>query len=256
MANTNWSSAEGDARGVTAQNTVAGYFADSDDAHRAINELADEGFAFNEIGAAFHAPAQPGPISPSERAVNDLPIRSPGVSGSSDAGPLSDSSAVSPLGPKNWGSGPFFTSPSEPPPIPGAEIPSNLLREIPSELASDFDRRPSSQAGSTHDYAYSGSAFESSFSGMGIPQGQARCLSRELRRGGAIVTVKAGSRREAAEEILMRNHGVIRYESEPTSIEEARDTGGANERVQVFGEIHRVYPGYIPSEDVRERKAS
>jgi hypothetical protein len=72
------------------------------------------------------------------------------------------------------------------------------------------DHRPLS---SGYNYAYSGSAFESSFSGMGIPQEHSRRLSRDLRRGGAVVTVRAGSRNSTAEAVLQRNNGVVRYES-------------------------------------------
>jgi len=55
---------------------------------------------------------------------------------------------------------------------------------------------------------------------------------------------------------MERNHGTIRYEIESTVEETAWDSGNQNERVEIFGEIHRVYPGYIPHEELRDRKAS
>lgn len=106
------------------------------------------------------------------------------------------------------------------------------------------------------DYAYSGSAFESSFSGMGIPQQHAQRLSRELQRGGAVITVRAGARNRTAEAIMDRNNGIIRYESASRAGESARENEKPDTRVEVFGEIHRVYPDYVRSSDTRERKVS
>jgi hypothetical protein len=104
------------------------------------------------------------------------------------------------------------------------------------------------------DYAYSGSAFESSFSGMGVPQPHARRLSNELRRGGAIVTVNAGSEAAKAEQILERNGGTVRYEAadllnDPTLGEES------DSRVEVFGSVQRVYPAHT-QRSIPDRKAS
>jgi len=65
--------------------------------------------------------------------------------------------------------------------------------------------------------------------------------------------VKGGSRTEAAERIMERNHGWIRYESAPLQMETGTESRG---RVDVFGEVHRAYPGYVQGEDVRARKAS
>lgn len=91
---------------------------------------------------------------------------------------------------------------------------------------------------------------------MGIPHEHAQRLSRELRRGGAVVTVRAGSRNAAAEAVMERNHGTIRYESGFAAGENALDSGNQEERVEIFGEVHRVYPAYVPAQDVRDRKAS
>jgi hypothetical protein len=55
---------------------------------------------------------------------------------------------------------------------------------------------------------------------------------------------------------MQRNNGVIRYESASAAGETAWESGPPESRVEVFGEIHRVYPGYVPREDVRSRKAS
>jgi hypothetical protein len=237
-----------------ARETVAGYFASAEDATNAIHELMDDGFALNEIGAAYHdAPLQQKRSStasaagPTSRSIEgDFPLQSKKDRVENLTGVTSGTDAVRPWG-LFTGGGKQFMGAERPGPITGSEIPPDIPRELPSELAPEEGGRA---AGS---YAYSGSAFENSFAGMGIPSEQARRLSRELRRGGAVVTVKAGQRTPAAEQIMERNHGTIRYDSGPVSMDEARDTG---EQVDVFGQMHRVYPGHIPAEDARRRKAS
>ena len=328
MSSSSWNSAERDTGNTTASGTVAGYFASGDDAHRAINELLEEGFSSREIGAAFHGDSslRSSSSQPSAQAVNDLPIRSVASADTTPAGAASGTNAVSPWG-LSTGGGTVIAGATAPGPIPGGEIPSGLPSNIPSELASDADNRtsrisspksPKQAAGGNvpatggfhetreemrkhgswweklkhvfggertdaaakrepvsdksslnfgtgeghlgtyadHDYAYSGSAFESSFSGMGIPREHAQRLSRELRRGGAVVTVRAGSKNAAAEAVMERNHGTIRYESGTAAGETALDSGNQEERVEIFGEVHRAYPGYVTADDVRDRKAS
>jgi hypothetical protein len=81
---------------------------------------------------------------------------------------------------------------------------------------------------------------------MGVPESRSRSLSNFIRRGGAVVTVNAGSRQTEAENILERHHGQIREESGSLTQDEALTTGSPS-RVQVFGHVQRVYPGYISS---------
>ncbi len=328
MSNDSWNSAVRDTGNTTASGTVAGYFASGDDAHRAINELLEEGFSSREIGAAFHGDSalRSSSAQASAQAVSDIPTRSASAADATPAGAASGTNAVSPWG-LSTGGGTVIAGASAPGPIPGGEIPSGLPSNIPSELASDTGNRTSrtyspesaqQTAGGNvpatggfhethdetrkheswwsklkhvfgsehtnaaakrepvsdksslnfgtgeghlgtyadHDYAYSGAAFESSFSGMGIPQEHAQRLSRELGRGGAVVTVRAGSRNVAAEAVMERNHGTIRYESQSAAGESAWNSGNQEERVEIFGEVYRVYPAYIPADDVRDRKAS
>ena len=303
-----------DPESTQPEGTVAAYFTKGEDAHRAINDLLEQGFGSREIGAAFHSGESSSPASSSSTSglsKNDSPIRSASRSGTTAAGAESDTNAVTPSG-LSTGGGTVISGAASPGPITGSDIPSNLPKEVPSELASDAGRRgaatsknlpatggfnetrqheswwtklkhifggESTDATTRHepvsesslnygtgeghlgnyqnrDYSYSGSAFESSISGMGIPREHARRLSRELGRGGAVVTVRAGSRSADAEKIMERNHGTIRYEMEPIVEETGWDSSNQNERVEIFGEIHRVYPGHIPEEDVPERKAS
>ena len=294
--------------------TVAAYFTNGEDAHRAITDLLEQGYGSREIGAAFHSgesSLQASPSSTSGLGKNDSPTRSASRSGTTVAGAESDTNAVTPSG-LSTGGGTVISGAASPGPIPGSDLPSNLPKQVPNELVSDAGRggaatsksvpatggfhetrqheswwtklkhifggestdattrrEPVSESslnygtGEGHlgtyenrDYSYSGSAFESSFSGMGIPRQHAQRISRELGRGGAVVTVSAGSRSADAEKIMERNHGAIRYEMESNAQESAWDAGNQNERVEIFGEIHRVYRGYVPEEEVRERKAS
>lgn len=231
MPASNWDTTRQSGSGI-----VAGYFAKAEDAHRAIGELLKEGFNSGDIGAAFHSSGLRAAGSAEE--VNDLPVRTDDEERDRrPSGATSGTEAVSPWGLFTGGGTPFAGA-SRPGPIPGSEIPSTLPRELPSEFASE--------------HAYSGSAFESSFSGMGIPAEHARRLARELAQGGAVVTIKAGARESVAEGVMQRNHGVIRYESAPTS---EMVNENQSSRVQVFGEVHRVYPGYVPGQE-QERKAS
>jgi hypothetical protein len=104
-----------------------------------------------------------------------------------------------------------------------------------------------------YEYAYSGAAFESAFSGMGVTQSNARSLVSNLQQGGAIVSVDATGRLDDAERILERNHGQIRYEAVPES---AKWSDLPGERVRVFGRLSRAYPEYLTGANTPARKAS
>ena len=311
--------------------TVVAYFSSDEDAQNAINELVDEGFPVDEIGAVFHsrggaagAGSEAGTTSSPTRSHHDEMTQF-GSTGSAagTAGAESNTSGVTPAG-LSTGMGTGFTGPQRPGPIPGSEIPSSIPSELPSGLESsdkppvygqtqpDLDssyagggltaspasteydrareasserctssgeswwdkvkhlfsgdtgkkRKPRSDKGaasfgtgerqlgvaSEYDYPYSGSAFESSFCSMGIPESRSRRLASFIRRGGAIVTVVTESRQAEAERILERNHGRIKEESESLAQDESWGTGSEASRVQVFGRVQRVYPGYISSE--------
>lgn len=323
-----------DADNTRSGSTVAGYFVSGEDAHRAINELLEEGFSARQIGAAFHSNLSfrsPGSRS-TLSGTDDDSIQAVARLDASVAGAASGTNAVTPMG-LSTGGGTVIAGAGNPGPIPGSEIPSTLPSDIPSDIASGrVDRRDASMrsnlsaanenlqqgagdyeprgnesrrtfesleheswwdklksvfGGSEHtdtaerrgpvsdksslnygtgegsldidtkqNPVYSGSAFESSFAGLGIPQAHSQRLSRELGRGGAVVTVDAGSRSADAEEVLVRNHGIIRYESEPVPGEEASDSGNQEARVEIFGEVHRSYPGFVAEDRKRERRAS
>ncbi|MGA7524253.1 MAG: hypothetical protein WBW84_17510 [Acidobacteriaceae bacterium] len=95
-------------------------------------------------------------------------------------------------------------------------------------------------------HPYSESAFEGSFLQMGLGAQEARSLSGELSRGGAVVSVRASDRAALAEGILERNHGRVRWETASGSGREA----DRESPVQVYGSM-RGY--YRPEEGLRRR---
>ncbi|HTW47925.1 MAG TPA: hypothetical protein VMD92_08250 [Acidobacteriaceae bacterium] len=97
------------------------------------------------------------------------------------------------------------------------------------------------------DYEFSEPSFENSFLGMGLSVRDARSLSHELSRGGAIVSIAAISRASLAEGILQRNRGVIRFES--LAAEGSVSEGSS---VEIYGRMRNYYR---PEESAR-RKAS
>jgi len=97
------------------------------------------------------------------------------------------------------------------------------------------------------DYEYSAPVFEESFGQMGVGAERARSLSRDLSRGGAVVTVRAGARGTQAESILERNHGQVRLEMSVSSAEPDRTSP-----VQVYGTME----GFGRSDSGQFRKAS
>jgi hypothetical protein len=96
------------------------------------------------------------------------------------------------------------------------------------------------------EHPYSESAFEGSFMEMGLGAQEARSLSGELSRGGAVVSVRATDRAALAEGILERNHGRVRWETVSGSGREA----DRESPVQVYGSM-RSY--YRPEEGLRRR---
>jgi hypothetical protein len=288
-------------KNLVAGSSVAGYFANGEDARRAIDALLDEGFDIREIGAAFHSRVR----RDSMLALEEEPTRRMSKSDDSMAGVASGSSGVTPSG-LSTGGGTAIAGSHKPGPITGAEIPSGLPTNIPSELPTDAEVRVTKSkkgpvmaaqtssvskederswrerletvfgrqstmgsmaasrkfgTGEGHlegiaDYAYSSSAFEQSFTRMGIPPEHARRVAQELQRGGAVVTVKAGGRAAEAESVLLRNHGIIRYETPAARREPSRDMGHTGGRMEIFGEVHRVYPNYVPQGKQIARNAS
>lgn len=119
------------------ENLVVGYFSNGADAHRAINELIDEGFRPAEMGAAFRtglAGADGQQPSVGEiKGMRELTEKNPALAGSV-GGPGSGDEAVTPAGLSPGSGNSFPGAPSTPGPIPGAEIPSTLKHDLPEML--------------------------------------------------------------------------------------------------------------------------
>jgi uncharacterized protein (TIGR02271 family) len=135
---------------------------------------------------------------------------------------------------------------------------------------------------SEHEYDFQGQAFEDSLSGTGIDPDRATYLTRSLRPGGAIVTVRDTDRSVEAEQILSANGGSVRYEDASgidaadstgqeitdTDLVDRRPVGGvppsnaspagvrsdAVDRVQLFGEVLRVHKERILRAEARISK--
>jgi hypothetical protein len=111
-----------------------------------------------------------------------------------------------------------------------------------------------------YEYAYSGAAFESAFFGMGVAPAYAQHLAVSIRRGGAIVTVDSAGTSKDAEEILERNGARVREEAaasaSSSASEDAWSDANRGDRVQLFGKVQQVYPGYVSSTGEATRKAS
>jgi hypothetical protein len=214
-------------------------------------------------GTGFAGATRPGPI-PGSQIPQDLRREVPSTLRSSGTAPISESTGVMPA------SGPAYVERSQREGRSQLEASwwDKLKHLFSGERSSDESVRrapvsetPSRRFGtgegelgiaSEYDYPYSGSAFESSFTSMGVSPDRSRYLAREIRRGGAIVTVNAGSMIAEAERILERNHGAIRYEAAAVA-DETLETAAGPARVQIFGRVHRVYPGYVSSTEPRRR---
>jgi hypothetical protein len=289
--------------------TVVGYFANGEDAHRAIHALLNDGFEATQIGAAFNtsnygssneagrsseSPASYGKsvsypdLEPSDAGLNisaaetadDYTSVTPtlgggtgtGMAGAGKPGPITGSDLShlnlpheikSTLAPDRPGETPLYT-----PPGTGdfsashTDHPSWLEKlshvfggkrkhEADSDLVNATSQNfgtgeghlgitPEAAAGYRNNYSrpYSHSAFESSFTGLGLPEIQSRHLAHRLAHGGAVVMVGVTGRIVEAEKILEQHNGSVRFAGEPfTDVLPAGD-----HRVAVFGAVDDVYP--------------
>jgi uncharacterized protein (TIGR02271 family) len=139
------------------------------------------------------------------------------------------------------------------------------------EAAADPTVNPDPYARGEYEYDLAGHDFENSLTATGIAPDRAAYLSRNLRSGGAIVTVRDTDRAAEAEQILSANGGKIRSEG-TTEIDAADSTGrgvtdtgytdrrpveGSTpglDRVQLFGEVLRVHKDRINRGEARIHK--
>ena len=238
--------------GTTTQ-VVVGLFNNAADAHQAVTQLRSAGFSSNQIGAAFR-----GQSIDSYRTDN-----------TTKTGAIKHDA-------ENWWEK-----------IKDAFRPDDKV-ETRREVAADSTLDTDPYARDEYEYDYTGDEFQGSLAGTGIPSDRAAYLSRNLRAGGAIVTVRDTDRAAEAEQILSSNNGKVRYEDvagtdfedtnyrgcpkysrfdataaaagrevAETEYAERRPADAKNsavDRVQLFGEVLRVHKERINRGEVRVRK--
>ncbi|MGC2403196.1 MAG: YsnF/AvaK domain-containing protein [Acidobacteriaceae bacterium] len=176
---------ETNAAGVGATQVVIGLFNNSNDAQAAVTQLRASGFSATQIGAAFrNAAAEP---------------RSAGRStDASKAGAVKRDA-------ENWWQK-----------VKDAFRPDDDMenrREVAAASEPSVDPYGAGRYTlDDNEYDYAGEDIEGSLTESGIPSHRAAYLSRNLQRGGAIVTVRDTNRTAEAEQILSANHGKVRYE--------------------------------------------
>ena len=231
---------------------IVALFDDANDAHLAVTQLRDSGFSSSQIGAAFRGDS----IS----RYTERNVTSTGTV-KHDA--------------ENWWEK-----------VKDAFRPEEQKVEARREVAVDPDVEFDPYARNDHEYDFADRDFEGSLAGTGIPSDRAAYLTRNLKRGGAIVTVRDADRSAEAEQILTANKGKVRYEDAADAVgtgypeadltdaatidaadstgREVTDTGYVNQaavssntaadRVQLFGEVLRVHKERVNRGEVRLRK--
>jgi len=239
-----------DSTNVTGAQTgapvVVGIFAEGEDAHRAVTQLRERGFSSSQIGAAFRN-------------------RSAGGFRTEQGAYESVSGGTTSHAHEGWWEKikDLFR---------GDET-GDRTRETVPQGAETLSRR--GYGADENEYDYSGSEIEGSLAGTGIPADRASYLSRSLQSGGAIVTVRADSRSDEAEQILTANNARVRYEDAVqggirdagrTEGDEINRTIGNREgqtrgenvsetdRIQLFGEILKVHRERVSRGEVRLHK--
>jgi uncharacterized protein (TIGR02271 family) len=231
--------------GTTAPVIVA-LFDDANDAHLAVTQLKDSGFSSSQIGAAFRGDS----IS----RYTDRNVTSIGTAKHDG---------------ESWWEK-----------VKDAFRPEEQKVEARREVAADRTVEFDPYAQNDHEYDFADRDFEGSLAGAGIPSDRSAYLTRNLRRGGAIVTVREAYRAAEAEQILAANNGQVRYEEAADAGEtdyrnatidaadstgrEATDTGYVDQspdvssksadRVQLFGEVLRVHKERVNRGEVRLHK--
>jgi uncharacterized protein (TIGR02271 family) len=151
---------------------VVGLFDNANDAHEAVNQLRANGFSARQIGAAFRGRRNRGDATAPSSTVHH----------------------------ENWW-----------------EKVKDAFRsddkvETRREVAADSTLRTDPYAEGEYEYDFADEDFRRSLAGAGITADRAAYLTRNLRAGGAIVTVRDVNRAAEAEQILSANHGQVRYE--------------------------------------------
>lgn len=171
-----------DAAGVgTTTQVVVGLFNNAADAHQAVTQLRSAGFSSSQIGAAFRGQSSDAYTDRTDTATTKT-------------GAVKHDA-------ENWWEK-----------VKDAFRSEDDKVETRREVAADSTLDTDPYARDEYEYDYAGDEFQGSLTGTGIPSDRAAYLSRNLRAGGAIVTVRDTDRAAEAEQILSSNNGKVRYE--------------------------------------------
>ena len=162
--------------GTTTQ-VVVGLFNNAADAHQAVTQLRAAGFSSNQIGAAF-------------RGQSIDPYR---TDNTAKTGAIKHDA-------ENWWEK-----------VKDAFRPDDKVEARREVAAADSTLDTDPYARDEYEYDYAGDEFQGSLAGTGIPSDRAAYLSRNLRAGGAIVTVtRYGSRRGGgADPVFQQRQGPL-----------------------------------------------
>ena len=218
----------------TQTNTIVGYFEDSSKATQAVGALRDAGFTSAHIGMAHR-----------------------GGSSTSSA-----SSAASHAGAKvesTWDSIKNFFSGNEAEPYADERSRGDLAtREITQDPTAPSDDSSSS---ARYPGQYESSDVHSSLNGLDVPEDRSRYFGHRFgsNQNGAVVTVNAGDRATEAESILTRfgadlGQNAGEYDYAQNDDTRNTETEGAQNNIQLLGEVLRVHKDRISRGEVRIHK--
>jgi uncharacterized protein (TIGR02271 family) len=227
--------------------TVAGLFSDYSKAEQAISDLKKAGFSDNQIGLA---------------RADDSDLSS-GTSSSQNMGEHHDNRSVWDKIKGAFGAEEDYRENRNDAAFVGrdAAIDNRDISAVDPDSSLDRDDALDRDAALNSPYAYP-EDFQNSLTGAGIPEDRARYFGSNIHRGGVLVTVNAfGGRAAEAIAILERNgadigSGEVDFGSQRQPSETSRPglVENAERRIQLLGEMLRVYKERVSRGEVRLRK--
>lgn len=212
-------------------NTVVGYFESHNEAEAAIAALRDAGFQASEVGVAAHA----GATSAGKAAEN---VKQHGAGFWDKVRDFFDGNVAEPYADEKT----------------RGDFADHEITAPSTSTASYGGARWGSEN-------YGSEDLHSSLSGLSVSPAHSRYFGDKLRRGGALVTVSAGSRREEAIEILEDNGADVGDDIENYTSEYAEPASAgtskladAERNLQLYGEVLRVQKDRVSAGEVRLRK--
>ena len=249
------------------RSTIAAFFPTQTAAHQAVEDLKDAGFKSSQIGFAARSSDSTGTPASSETgyagtgtaaAANYADSSSTGLGGTTTGSVASKTAeagrAVAGKTEGAWSKIKNF--------FEGGDVEPYSDEQNRSTTASREITSPTDSFGS-----YDTSDLHNSLSGMSVPDTHARYFGHQISQSeeGALVTVQAEGRETEAESILSRNGGDTGANAANFNYDETAAAGatgmeattprtGANQRIQLLGEVLRVHKNRVSDGDVRLRK--